>query len=274
MWEPSHINERIPVQSSVFLFGEEPFKWKEEAITIEIAQSSKKDILEKLDKFYGLNENYFFPDFYGFAKSNRTNVPSKWLENYKKAIFANKPEEKIALYDKVISENRSFCYAFLNRGNEKYNNKDYPGAIADYTECIRLKPAYTDVYLNRGNAYVENKNYDEAIADYTQCISIDSNDFTPYYKRGLVHLIKRNNVNGRDDLNKAKNIISQKLEFFEHLSQIPQSVLLALAKKVTVTNKNTCKKSGLKTILIEIKDSIEADLRKLDELDAGDSEKK
>jgi len=40
--------------------------------------------------------------------------------------------------------------AYLRRGYERANQGELPGAIADYTEAIRLDPTNPDSYLNRG----------------------------------------------------------------------------------------------------------------------------
>ena len=37
-------------------------------------------------------------------------------------------------------------------GLVKYSNRDYIGAIVDYTQTIQLKPDYATVYYNHGNA--------------------------------------------------------------------------------------------------------------------------
>ena len=37
---------------------------------------------------------------------------------------------------------------WFESGFEKYEAKDYVGAIADYTECINLAPDYPEAYFN------------------------------------------------------------------------------------------------------------------------------
>ena len=43
----------------------------------------------------------------------------------------------------------NYAYAFYNRGLSKSNLKDYYGAVADYTKAIELKPDYSKAYYNR-----------------------------------------------------------------------------------------------------------------------------
>ncbi len=75
---------------------------------------------------------------------------------------------------------------FFDRGDDKRGHGDYEGAIADYTQAIRLKPDYVEAYNRRGlvRSYLED--YEGAIADYTQVIELDPNIAYIYSSRALV----------------------------------------------------------------------------------------
>ncbi|MEH2023827.1 tetratricopeptide repeat protein, partial [Nostoc sp.] len=75
---------------------------------------------------------------------------------------------------------------YYNEGLEKYNNKDFLGAIEDYTQAITINPNYVDAYCNRGLARSELGDQQAAIADYTQAININPNYADAYMKRGYV----------------------------------------------------------------------------------------
>ncbi|MGE4597046.1 MAG: tetratricopeptide repeat protein [Methylophilaceae bacterium] len=63
---------------------------------------------------------------------------------------------------------------------EKYDLKDYSGAIADYNKAIEINPNHADAYYNRGIAKDNLEDYYGAIADYTKAIEIDPNDAEAY----------------------------------------------------------------------------------------------
>lgn len=54
----------------------------------------------------------------------------------------------------------------LNRGKIAEQNRDYSGAINDYTNAISYNKDYVEAYLERARCYSILKQYDKAIADY------------------------------------------------------------------------------------------------------------
>ncbi len=74
IWEPSGMNNRIIAQQSVFVFGEgriEKGKYNE----IEIHADGKQEIMETLEKSFGIAAQRLFNDFAGFALWNAYNKP-------------------------------------------------------------------------------------------------------------------------------------------------------------------------------------------------------
>jgi tetratricopeptide (TPR) repeat protein len=63
----------------------------------------------------------------------------------------------------------------LIKEKEKFDKGDYDGAIADFTEVIRLIPNYVYAYKQRGVAYSRKGDYDRAIADFEAALRINPN---------------------------------------------------------------------------------------------------
>ena len=87
---------------------------------------------------------------------------------------------------KPFSQQSQFISAdtYFRRGNDKTRMENYQGAIADYTQGIRLKPNDAFAYVVRGNAKVQLGQYFAAIADYDTAIRLKPNDAFAYVVRG------------------------------------------------------------------------------------------
>lgn len=96
------------------------------------------------------------------------------------------PTCQIELSEDTPGSLRNDATAYYNRGNERYELKNYQGAIDDYTQAIKLNPNLSGAYYNRGNTYSQLEKYQDAIADYTQALAINPNQPQVYYNRGNV----------------------------------------------------------------------------------------
>jgi len=67
---------------------------------------------------------------------------------------------------------------YMYLGKEKLASGDCQGAIADFTDAIRLDPDFAPAYSNRGLAKSELGDNEGAITDYNQAIHLT------YYYRG------------------------------------------------------------------------------------------
>ena len=74
---------------------------------------------------------------------------------------------------------------YFIRGYEKVELGDYNGAIADYTQAIRLKPDDAGAYYNRGIAKAGLGQHFAAIADYDTAIRLKPDDAIAYVGRGI-----------------------------------------------------------------------------------------
>lgn len=86
----------------------------------------------------------------------------------------------------------------IQSGNEKARSKDYDGAIADFTEAIRLSNNLPDQlragpYINRGLAYSDKGDLDAGLADLNKAIKLQSNNVYAYQDRGQIYR-KRNEL--------------------------------------------------------------------------------
>ena len=74
---------------------------------------------------------------------------------------------------------------YINRGIAKSDLGDKKGAIADYTEAIRVNPKIAFNYDFQGLAKHDLGDYQGAIADYNETVRLRSNVAASYLHRGL-----------------------------------------------------------------------------------------
>jgi tetratricopeptide (TPR) repeat protein len=64
--------------------------------------------------------------------------------------------------------------AYINRGQVRQSQRDFDGAIADYSKAIELKPD-AGVYYARGTVRQAKEDLNGALADYSKAISLEPN---------------------------------------------------------------------------------------------------
>ena len=250
-WIPAHQNNRIVAQNSVFVFGKEKIvdRYYE---TIEIEKRSKGFLIRELKDKFGIDEEYLFSDFSGFALANAHNKPyssymaedyfsfglqcnqraerEKAIEYYSKAIKLN-PEYAIAYnnlgntkrglsdypgamaaFDKAIELNPNYAKAYYNRGNAKSGLGDYPGAIADYDIAIVLNPKFPQAYSNRGSAKSGSGDHQGAIVDFDKAIELNPQSVEAYNNRGLAKSYLGDHTDAIADYGKAIELNPQSFE--------------------------------------------------------------
>ena len=188
-WEPSGLNTRIVDRHSVLVFGEgkvaESYLEK-----IQIAAAHKKDIIEALEKSFGISEQKLFNDLAGFASINshdkKYNRFSAEDFFHLHITFLKRGEfiQAIERIDKAIELDPQNAVFYNNRGMTKGTLEDYQGAISDLDKAIELNPQYTAALNNRGNVKYLLGCLKEAIADYNRAIQIDPQEAGTFNNRG------------------------------------------------------------------------------------------
>ena len=122
---------------------------------------------------------------YDFSEKNNLNLS---FEDYSKRgdrKFINEDYLGAVIdYTEAIKINPNVSQLYNNRGIAKISLNDYYGSIADFSQSILLNPVYSQAYKNRGQAKAELGDYTNAIIDYTTAIGINPKYFEAYNDRG------------------------------------------------------------------------------------------
>ncbi len=140
--------------------------------------------------------------FEALAKDSKSTKPFKRFADLYFLRADGKCEQKdykgaIQDYTKSIELNPKNIYTYSNRGINQVRLGNYLEAIKDFDKAIILDPKFIGGYCNRGIAKYNLAQYEEAIDDYNQAIELNPEDDDAYYLRGLA----------KDDLEKYEEAV-------------------------------------------------------------------
>lgn len=92
---------------------------------------------------------------------------------------------------------------YLELGITKHNNKDFEGAIKEYSKAIKVDNNYTDAYFNKGTCELALKDFKSAKRDFDKAIEIDPKYIKAYYSRASVFVSQQKYVEALPDLDKT-----------------------------------------------------------------------
>jgi tetratricopeptide (TPR) repeat protein len=90
-------------------------------------------------------------------------------------------------YTKVIQLTRPNALTFCDRGGVYYRLGDLKSAMSDYTQAIEIDPDLEIAYYRRGFLYYLAKNYASAIVDYNRSIELKPDFALAYANRGYAY---------------------------------------------------------------------------------------
>jgi tetratricopeptide (TPR) repeat protein len=95
--------------------------------------------------------------------------------------------------------------AYLAAGNAKAGQKDWAGAVADYTAAIKRNPHFANAYCARASASRVGRNGkpSQALEDCNQAIKYKTNYATAYCIRGEIKAMTGDVAGGLADFNQA-----------------------------------------------------------------------
>ena len=92
--------------------------------------------------------------------------------------------EALRDYDAYLTQKTDNPLAYTNRGNARFENKDYAGAIADCDRAITLDAKYAYAWNNRAAAELKLTQYAKAVVDATEALRLNPQYAEAYLNRG------------------------------------------------------------------------------------------
>ena len=92
--------------------------------------------------------------------------------------------EAIEFINKAIEKNTTNADAFNLRGVAYYELKEYPNALLDFGQAIKLQPGSYRPYFNRALLYTDENKLDSAFADYNKSAELAPDTADVFLNRG------------------------------------------------------------------------------------------
>lgn len=143
-----------------------PIPREEEAVVqekLEEVEEQPTSSIDNLDSSPSFDQQAFMENFQAFSSRSRR----------ERIAGQPKPKEELSAEE------------YFERGNDRYNESDFEGAIANYTEAIDLNPHYVVAYNNRGLARAGQGDWNRAIEDYNEAIWLNPQYAHAYFSRGI-----------------------------------------------------------------------------------------
>jgi tetratricopeptide (TPR) repeat protein len=176
------------------------------------------------DAYFGRGKSYYFRAAYVETPIGSAEIPagSKASEYFDLAM---------ADFTKATELDAGHYLAFDMKGLIDMANKNYDQSIVDFTEVMRIKPAYgqfrlADACCNRGSFYQRQEKYNEAIADYQKAIELhpssDGCDCEPYNPLAWIYSQQGEYAKSWEIVKKAKRFrVGIDKDFIEKLKAEP-----------------------------------------------------
>ncbi len=127
----------------------------------------------------------------------------------------------------------------ISKGNSNRDQKDYEGAILEYSKAIDLDPNNPELYNSRGFSRHQLNQYESAIADYDKAISLKPNVYASHNNRGASKNALKQYESAIEDLDKAilfkperANALYHKAYAFAAMKKDPAEILKLLKKAI------------------------------------------
>jgi tetratricopeptide (TPR) repeat protein len=132
------------------------------------------------------------------AKYSREGFEATEAKDWDKAVDAFRKATEL---DKKQGPN--LASALQHRGMEYTTQQQFPEAITDFSEALKLKPDDAGIFERR--AYVEMKthDFDKALADYSEAIKLKPKEVRYYLLRGYIYETKGDIKNSMADTEQA-----------------------------------------------------------------------
>ena len=149
------------------------------------------------------------------AKYSKEGFEATENKDWDKAVEAFR---KAAQLDRKQAPN--LVAALQHRGMEYTTQKQFPEAIADFSEALKLKSDDANIYERRAYVEMKTNDYDKALADYSEAIKLKPNEVKYYLYRSYIYETKKDIKSSMADTEKALKLDPKNQEALSRKSRL------------------------------------------------------
>ncbi|MCM1981773.1 tetratricopeptide repeat-containing S1 family peptidase [Lyngbya confervoides] len=131
-----------------------------------------------------------------------------YLEALQAYRQGNTPET-LRLSSQAIAKNAGFAPAYSIRGAARWVSQDLNGALKDFDQALQLDPNLGQAHMGRALVQSALGNRQGALASYTQAIRLQGNHAILYYNRGIVYYNEGLKQEALEDLQTSADLALQ-----------------------------------------------------------------
>ncbi len=109
----------------------------------------------------------------------------------------------LAYADSAVQLDANAIGALKLRGDIKQRQRNFHGAMMDYTRAERVEPENPRLFVSRSAVHISEGNLKDAVQDCDRAIKLDPNDADAWYNRACADYMGRNNEGALRSLEKA-----------------------------------------------------------------------
>lgn len=128
-------------------------------------------------------------------------------------------------YQDLLDEDPRDYETLFRRASEYYKHNDYPKALTDINEAIRVMPEDDpdiryQAHQLRANIYMQTGRYDNAVNDLNAVLSINPTDYITIYQRGTAYYDLGRYEDAKNDFNALRKMNARSQEALFGLARI------------------------------------------------------
>ena len=106
-------------------------------------------------------------------------------------------------------QNNSNAANYVQKGIERFQSKDYSGAIENFNQALKLEPKNPSAYVGRGAAKMLLERFPDAKKDFDAALAIAPDIAYAHYFRGFTNFALKDKPAAIADLRKASTLFQK-----------------------------------------------------------------